>query len=64
MIVDSRLGERLGLFTVEAIDETKKIVYAQDERIGAANPFNVALVKHYYELEALANAFFAALIPP
>lgn len=47
-IVDSRIGEWLGPFTVDAIDETKKIIYVQDERIGTAKPFNLAQVKRYY----------------
>lgn len=60
-IVDSRIGEWLGPFTVDAIDDTKKIVYFQDERIGAAKPFNLAQLKRYYEPEVLSTAFFTDL---
>ena len=60
-VVDGRIGERLSPFTVLATDETKKIVFVQDVRIGAARPFNIAQVKHYNTPETLANSFFAAL---
>lgn len=61
-VVDSRIGEWIGPFTVLAADETKKIVFVQDVRIGAARPFNIAQVKHYNTPETIANSFFAALV--
>ena len=60
-VVDNGIGEWIGPFTVLAADETQKIVFVQDVRIGAARPFNIAQVKHYNTPETLANSFFAAL---
>lgn len=44
-VFDSCIGEWLGPFTVDGIDESKKIVYAQHERIGAAKRFGTVQVK-------------------
>ena len=45
-VVDNRIGEWTGLFTVIAADEAKKIVFVLDVRIGAGRPFNIAQMKH------------------
>lgn len=60
-VVVSRIGEWLGPFMISAIDVTNKLVYVQDEHISGANPFSLAQVKRYYELEMLANSFFSEL---
>lgn len=60
-VVDSRIGECMGPFTVDFINECKKIVYVQDERIGAGKPFGIAQEKRYYKTEELANTFFSQL---
>lgn len=58
-VVDSRIGEWLGPFTVDGIDVSKKIVYVQDERIGAAKPFGIAEFNRYYEPATLASTLFS-----
>ena len=59
--VNNYIGEWIGPFSVLVADETKKIVFVQDFRMGAARPFNIELVKHYYNPETWANSFFADL---
>ena len=44
-IVNHRIGEWLGPFTVLGMDASKKLVYIQDVKAGAAHLFNVAQVK-------------------
>ena len=46
-LVNHRIGEWLGPFTVMSTDEVRKLVYVQDAKIGAARPFNVVQVKRY-----------------
>lgn len=46
-IVKHLVGECLSPFTVLASDESRKLVYIQDEQIDAARPFNAVLVKRY-----------------
>lgn len=60
-VVENRVGEWIGPFTVLAADETKKIIFVQDFRMGAARPFNMAQVTHHNTPETLANSFFTAL---
>ena len=54
-LVESRIGEWIGPFEVIGADESKKLVYVQDSKIGAARPFNIAQVKRYLPPETLAN---------
>lgn len=56
--VDNRIGEWLGPFTVLAGHETKRLVFIQDIRVGAARPCNVAQLKLYHAPETLAHSFF------
>lgn len=64
-IVNHRIGEWLGPFTVLATDESKKLVYVQDAKIGAARPFNAVQVKRYLTPETtsvnLAHSFMMDL---
>ena len=46
-VVNHRIGEWLGPFTVMSNDELRKLVYIQDAKIGAVRPFNVVQVKRY-----------------
>ena len=48
--VDNCIGDRIGPSLVLWVDETRELDFVQDVRIGAARPFNVAQVKHYYTL--------------
>ena len=60
-IVNHRIGEWIGPFTVLCMDASKKLVYIQDVKVGAARPFNVAHVKRYIVPMDVAHSFFADL---
>ena len=60
-VVNNRIGEWMGPFTVMATDERKKLAYVQDVKIGAARPFNVVQVKPYYAADTLAHSFMLDL---
>ena len=47
-IVESRIGEWLGSFTVVHVDNESKLAYVRDVKIGPCKPFNFAQVKPYY----------------
>ena len=50
-IVNHRIGEWLGPFTVLCTDESRKLVYVQDAKIGAARRFKAVQVKRYLTSE-------------
>ncbi len=56
-IVNNRIGEWLGPFRALGVDESKKIVYIQDVKIGTARPFSVTQVKVYLPPSDLADSF-------
>ena len=60
-IVNHRIGEWPGPFTVLGMDASKKHVYIQDVKVGAAHPLNVAQVKRYIVPMDLAHSFFVVL---
>lgn len=45
----------LGRFTVAHIDESKKEMYVQDAKSGAARPFNIVQEKNYFMPEVIAH---------
>ena len=60
-IVNHRIGEWLGPFTVLATDESRKLVNVRDAKIGAARPFKAVQAKRYFTSETtsvnLAHSF-------
>ena len=64
-IVNHRIGEWVGPFTVIATDESRKLVYVKDPKIGPARPFNAVQVKRYLTSETtsvnLAHSFIMDL---
>ena len=58
-VVNHCIGEWLGLFSVLAMDATKKHVYIQDLTIGAAHLFNVAQVERYISPSVVAHSLFS-----
>ena len=64
-IVNHRIGEWLGPFTVLATDESKKLVHVQDAKVGAAQPFSAVQVKRYLTSETtevnIAHSFMMDL---
>ena len=59
--VSHRIGKWLGLFTVLGMDDSKKLVYIQDVKVGASRPFNVAQVRRHIVPMNSAQTFFADL---
>lgn len=57
-IVNSRIGEWLGPYTVLGMNAEKKLVYIQDAKVGAARPFSVTQVKRYILPVDVAHSFF------
>ncbi len=55
--VKNRIGECIGPFSVQFVDETKKLVYVRDTKIANARPLHVAQVKLYCPPEDKAQAF-------
>ena len=51
-VVNHRIREWLGPFTVMSTDELGKLVYIQDAKIGTARPFNVIQVKRYFSADS------------
>ena len=60
-VVNHRIGEWIGPFTVLVMDASKNLVYIQDVKVGAARPLNVAQVKRYIVPMDVAHSFFADL---
>ncbi len=59
--VHNCIREWVAPFSVEFSDESKKLVYVKDVKIGNSRPFNLAQVKPYYPPEDIAYAFVESL---
>ena len=59
-VVNHRIGDWLGPFVVLGTDASKKIVYIQNVKVGAARPF-IARVKRYIVPVDVAHSFFTDL---
>ena len=60
-VVDSRIGEWLGPFSVSSFEPEKKLVLVQDDKGGSPKPFNVLQVKPYLEPTDVAHSFMSDL---
>lgn len=56
-IINSRIEEWLGTFTVLDVSENKRQVYVQDTLVGAASSSRVVQVKRYHATDQIAQFF-------
>lgn len=60
-MVNSRISEWLGLFTIQSVDIDKKIVCTQEDPTVPFKTFNLVQVKTYYKPEILPHSFLVDL---
>lgn len=58
-IVNNQIGEWLGPFEIEGMDERAKIAYIRDDVNSPARPFNIVQIKPYYSPDILAGDFIS-----
>ena len=61
-IVNNRIGEWVGPFTVESFDPRRKVVHVRDVTVGPAKPFRFAQVKRYLSPAETSQSFFTELL--
>lgn len=59
--VNNRIGQWLGPFVVEGVDEQRELLLVGDQPWNPARPFNVSEVKPYRTPEQLSQAFIVDL---
>lgn len=59
----NRFVEWLGTFTVETIDEERKLVFVRDVSVEPAKPFGSSQVKQYHAPEKAADMLLQSLAP-